>query len=63
MTTPDSIAADVSGVDPTGTPQPWRQVNARGPRNIGDILADPTRGPWNSIHNGKPYPGTYDAFE
>ena len=24
---------------------------------------DPARGPWNSIHNGQPVQGTYDAFE
>jgi len=63
MSSPDSIQADVSGVDGSGNPQPWRQVNARHPRNIGDVINDPTRGPWNSTHNGKPYQGTYDAFE
>ncbi|MGO9349799.1 MAG: hypothetical protein ACLP3C_02705 [Mycobacterium sp.] len=68
MTTPDSIAADVSGVaDPSapnaGAPEPWRAVAARHPRNIGDIVGDPSRGPWVSQHNGTPYPATYDAYE
>ncbi|OBG29458.1 hypothetical protein A5672_02830 [Mycobacterium alsense] len=59
-----SIQADVSGVNPTsGTPQGWRRVLARHNRNIGDIVDDPARGPWNSTHNGINYQGTYDAFE
>lgn len=58
-----TIQADVSGVQPDGTPEPWRLVAARHPRNIGDIVNDPTRGAWNSTHNGQSYPGTFDAFE
>jgi hypothetical protein len=68
MTTPDDIQADISGVAPpeapnAGDPQPWRLVKARWPRNIGDIVNDPNRGPWTSNHNGKPYQGTFDAYE
>lgn len=60
---PTSLQADISGVAIEGAPEPWRQVLARHPRNIGDIVDDPVRGPWNSVHNGQPFPGTYDAFE
>lgn len=63
MSDANSIQADVSGVNADGTPQPWRSVRARHPRNIGDVINDPTRGPWNSTHNGQSYPGTFDAFE
>jgi hypothetical protein len=58
-----SLQADISGVAVSGAPEPWRQVLARHPRNIGDIVDDPNRGPWNSTHNGQQYPGTYDSFE
>ena len=58
-----SISNDESGVDAAGTPLAYRQVLARHPRNIGDIVNDPTRGPWNSEHNGRPYQGTFDANE
>jgi hypothetical protein len=60
---PESLQADISGVAINGAPEAWRQVLARHPRNIGDIVDDPTRGPWHSTHNGQPYQGTYDAFE
>ena len=63
MSDPNTIAADVSGVNQNGDPEPWRAVAARHPRNIGDIVNDATRGPWISQHNGKPYPATYDAYE
>ena len=64
MADPNSILADVSGVEPsTGAPQGWRRVLARHNRNIGDIVNDPTRAAWNSTHNGIHYQGTYDAFE
>lgn len=65
ITVPDatSLQADISGVAVNGAPEPWRQVLARHPRNIGDIVDDPDRGPWNSIHNGQPVQGTFDAFE
>jgi hypothetical protein len=58
-----SLQADISGVGVNGTPEAWRQVLARHPRNIGDIVDDPARGPWNSNHNGQIFQGTYDAFE
>jgi hypothetical protein len=60
---PASLQADISGVAVNGAPEPWRVVFARHPRNIGDIVDDPNRGPWNSTHNGQMYQGTYDAFE
>jgi hypothetical protein len=63
MSDANSLQADVSGVKVDGTPMPWRNVLARHPRNIGDIVNDPARGPWNSTHNGQSYQGTYDAFE
>lgn len=64
MSDANSVQADVSGVDAVnGTPQSWRKVLARHERNIGDIVNDPERGPWNSEHNGQHYDGTYDAFE
>ena len=44
-------------------PSRGASVLARHPRNIGDIVDDPDRGPWNSIHNGQPVQGTFDAFE
>ena len=53
MADPNSILADVSGVEPSnGAPQGWRRVLARHNRNIGDIVNDPTRSAWNSTHNG-----------
>jgi hypothetical protein len=58
-----SLQADMSGVDINGAPEPWRLVLARHPRNIGDIVDDPARGPWNATHNGQLYQGSYDAFE
>jgi hypothetical protein len=58
-----TVQADISGVAVSGVPQWWRRVLARHNRDIGDIVDDPDRGPWNSIHNGQPYQGTYDAFE
>ncbi|TDH57560.1 hypothetical protein E2F47_01985 [Mycobacterium eburneum] len=63
MSDANSIQADVSGVQVDGTPEAWRNVLARHPRNIGDIVNDPDRGPWNSEHNGQSYQGTFDAFE
>ncbi|MBO0884390.1 MAG: hypothetical protein J2P17_29480 [Mycobacterium sp.] len=63
MTSPNSLQADISGVDVNGTPEAWRNVLARHPRNIGDIVDDPARGPWNSTHNGQSYQGTFDAYE
>jgi hypothetical protein len=60
---PNSLQADISGVAVNGAPEQWRQVLARHPRNIGDIVNDPSRGPWNSTHNGQAHQGTYDAFE
>ncbi|MGH3555303.1 MAG: hypothetical protein ACRDT5_22495, partial [Mycobacterium sp.] len=63
MADAQSLQADISGVDTNGMPEPWRLVLARHPRNIGDIVDDPNRGPWNSTHNGKSYQGTYDAFD
>lgn len=58
-----SLEAEISGVEINGAPETWRRVLARHPRDIGDIVDDPARGPWNSIHNGQPFQGTYDAFE
>lgn len=63
MSDPQSLQADISGVATNGTPEPWRLVSARHPRNIGDIVDDPNRGPWDSTHDGQSYQGTYDAFE
>ena len=63
MADPNSLQADISGVAVNGAPESWRQVLARHPRNVGDIVDDPTRGAWNSTHNGQAYQGTYDAFE
>lgn len=58
-----SLEAEISGVEINGAPETWRRVLARHPRDIGDIVDDPARGPWNSIHNGQPVQGTFDAFE
>lgn len=63
MADAQSLQTDISGVTTNGMPQPWRAVLARHPRNIGDIVDDPNRGPWNSVHNGQTYQGTFDAFE
>lgn len=57
-----SLEAEISGVEINGAPETWRRVLARHPRDIGDIVDDPARGPWNSIHNGQPFQGTYDAL-
>jgi len=64
MADANTLQADTSGVNPAnGAPEPWRRVLARHERKIGDIVNDPTRGPWMSNHVGVAYPGTYDAFE
>lgn len=63
MADAESLQTDISGVTANGMPEPWRAVLARHPRNIGDIVDDPNRGPWNSVHNGQTYQGTFDAFE
>lgn len=64
MADANSIQSDVSGVTPgTDQPEVWRKVFARHPRNIGDIVNDPSRGPWKSHHAGNTYSGTFDAFE
>lgn len=64
MADPNSLQADISGVDPvSGAPQPWRLCKSRGNRNVGDVVNDPNRGPWTSTHNNVTYPGHYDAFE
>jgi hypothetical protein len=63
MTDATTLQTDISGVTTDGAPEAWRQVLARHPRNIGDIVDDPNRGPWNSTHNGQTYQGTFDAFE
>lgn len=63
MTQPQDVINATSGVDANGNPLPWRLVHVRHPRNIGDIVDDPTRGAWNSKHNGVAYPGTFDADE
>ncbi|PQM45203.1 hypothetical protein C1Y40_04629 [Mycobacterium talmoniae] len=63
MSDANSISADVSGVATNGDPEMWRNVLARHPRNIGDVVNDPDKGPWNSVHNGQNFQGTYDAFE
>lgn len=63
MSDANSIQSDVMGLETDGDPMAWRLVHARHPRNIGDVVNDPARGPWNSIHNGKNYDGTFDAFE
>lgn len=62
MANADDLQSDISGIE-GGAPQSWRQVLARHIRNIGDIVGDPKRGPWNSTHNGTVYAGTFDAFE
>lgn len=62
MSSADDLQADISGLT-SGNPEPWRQVLARHQRNIGDVINDPQRGPWNSTHNGTVYAGTFDAFE
>ena len=64
MSDANSVDANERGVNITnGDAEPWRLVGVRHNRNIGDIVNDPNRGPWNSVHIGKAYPGTTDAFE
>ena len=63
MAQPSDVTNDIAGVSANGTPEPWRRVLARHPRNIGDVVNDPSRGPWNSTHNGQQYQGTFDAYE
>ena len=64
MADANTVQADISGVDAAnGNPKPWRRLLARYPRNIGDIVNDPSRGPWGSTHNNVAFPGTYDAHE
>lgn len=63
MADANSLQENVSGVQSNGDPEMWRLVKARQERKIGDVVNDPTRGPWYSEHNGKRYVGTFDAFE
>lgn len=63
MADAQSIINQAAGVDQNGNPEPWRKVRARAVRNIGDIVSDPTRGPWESDHNGTHYDGTFDSDE
>ncbi|OHV01314.1 hypothetical protein [Mycobacterium talmoniae] len=63
MADAQQVQNDIAGTNVNGDPEWWRLVLARHDRNIGDIVNDPNRGPWNSTHNGKQYPGTYDAFD
>lgn len=63
MASPESVEANERGLfgpgnSHAGWPMPWRFVFSRFRRNIGDIVNDPTRGPWKrqqpdgSIHDG-----------
>lgn len=61
MPTPDDVFANDQGVQVNGDPLMWRLVKARHNRNIGDVINDPTRGEWNTTHNGKAYVGTFDS--
>lgn len=69
MASADSVEANERGVfapgDPrAGWPQPWRFVFSRHLRNIGDIVNDPNRGPWNRRQpDGKDHPGHTDMAE
>ena len=64
MADPNSLQADISGVNPvSGAPEPWRRAYSRYNRNIGDVVNDPGRGPWQSNHNGVVYQGHFDAYE
>jgi hypothetical protein len=63
VTDTQSRQADISGVDVNRLPETWRLVLVRHPRNIGDIVDEPARGPWGSTHNGQVYQGIYDGHE
>lgn len=64
MPDPNTLGADISGVNPTnGQPESWRNARSRYPRDIGQIVNDPSKGPWKSEHNGQRYEGHFDAFE
>jgi hypothetical protein len=61
--TPQGVINQQAGVEANGDPDMYRLVKGRQPRNIGDIVNDPTRQAWFSTHNGKQYVGTFDAYE
>jgi hypothetical protein len=63
MADAQSIINQAAGIDANGAPLAWRKVKARANRDIGDIVNDPNRGPWESDHNGTHYDGTFDADE
>jgi hypothetical protein len=63
MADAQSIINQAAGVDANGAALAYRKVKARHERNIGDVVNDPNRGPWNSTHNGVDYDGTFDADE
>lgn len=61
--TPQGVINQQAGVEANGDPDMYRLSKLRHNREIGDIVNDPTRGVWNSTHNGKTYVGSFDAFE
>lgn len=63
MSDAQDLINQTAGTNRDGTPELWRKVHARHDRAFGAITGDPTRGPWNSTHNGVAYDGTFDADE
>jgi hypothetical protein len=64
MADPNSVQADISGVDPgNGDPQMWRASALRHPNGPDAIVGDPTKQAWSSTHNGQTYGASFDAFE
>lgn len=64
MADANSVDRQAKGVEESGWPQPWRFVFSRHPRDFGDVVNDPARGPWNRQQpDGSTYPGHTDAYE
>lgn len=63
MADPNSLQADISGVDNNGDPEMWRASALRHPNGPDAIVGDPTKQAWVSTHNGVTYGASFDAFE
>lgn len=63
MADPDSVQADISGVNPNGSPQMWRIVTSRYDHGPDAIVGNPDKQNWDSTHDGIHYSGHFDAFE
>lgn len=70
MADPNTVQADISGVDPAsgeplrgGNGSLYRIVCSRYDQGPDAIVGNPDKQAWGSIHNGVHYGGHFDAFE